>query len=145
MRGTVKGARVSVGDGVKCIIPIRAPRGKIGGGGLYGATGGAHGWNIKGKYKINARIMKGGKSTLPGNMSNIGGQPPFRNYDAGSLNGMTFTRTGKERLPIKPVVGIGIPQMPMNKSKGAVEKDIKKLLEGRMEHVLQQVLMGNIK
>ena len=145
VRGAVKAARVSVGSNVSCIIPIMKERGKIGGSGMYGATGGAHGWNIKGKYQVKAKIVKGGRSILPGGIATMGGMPPFRNYSASKLRGMTFTRKGKARFPIAPVEGIAIPQMPLNRSKDAIEKDVKELLEKRMEHVLEQVLLGNIR
>ena len=145
VRGAVKAARVSVGSNVSCIIPIMKERGKIGGSGMYGARGGARGWNIKGKYTVKASILKGGTSILPGNLPNMGGQPPFRNISAPKLRGITFTRKGQSRFPIAPVEGIAIPQMPMNRSKGAIEKDVKELLEKRMEHVLEQVLLGNIR
>ena len=141
----MRAARVSFGNNVSCVIPIVKERGKIGGSGMYGARGGARGWNIKGKYTVKASILKGGRSALPGNLPNMGGQPPFRNISAPKLNGITFTRKGKGKFPIAPVEGIAIPQMPLNRSKDAIEKDVKELLEKRMEHVLEQVLLGKVK
>ena len=54
----VMGAQI---QGMGCIIPVRDKRGNI--GSQYTASGGAHGWNsLKRKYKVKARIVKGGQS-----------------------------------------------------------------------------------
>ena len=128
----VQRAKVTSGGlGVGCCIPIVAPRKSIGGG--FSASGGAHGWNsLKRRYRVKARIVKSGQSTLPAQASSYGGQPPFRNLGS-SLGGLTFTRAGKGRLPIMKMSGIAIPQMPMNRSEGEVQKDIKDFLEKEME------------
>lgn len=121
------------GMGVSCSIPIDGSRGSI--GGRFKASGGAHGWNAaRGKrYKINAKIVKGQGSTLPSEMSHQGRNPPFRNLGS-SLGGATFTRTGKDRFPIARVVGLGVPQMPLNRSKEDVQEDIMETLMKRLEH-----------
>lgn len=102
----VQNAKVSISNlGVNCLIPIVGKRGAI--GSTYRATGGAHGWaSMHRKYTITARIVKSGRSRLPEQMNNIGGQPPFRNYSAPSLNRVAFTREGQGRLPIRSVMGI---------------------------------------
>lgn len=73
----VQNAKVSISNlGVNCLIPIVGKRGAI--GSTYRATGGAHGWaSMHRKYTITARIVKSGRSRLPEQMNNIGGQPPF--------------------------------------------------------------------
>lgn len=121
------------GFGVSCSIPINGKRGSI--GGRYSATGGAHGWNAlkRKRYKISAKIINGKGSTLPTEMKNQGGNPPFRNLGS-KLGKATFTRVGKERLPIARVVGIGVPQMPLNRSKEDVQEDIMDTLMKRLEH-----------
>lgn len=120
------------GMGVSCVIPIDGARGSI--GGRFKASGGAHGWNAtrRKRYKINAKIVKGQTSTLPSEMSHQGGNPPFRNLGS-SLGGAAFTRTGKDRLPIARVVGLGVPQMPLNRSKEDVQEDIMETLMDRLE------------
>lgn len=120
------------GMGVSCVIPIDGTRGSI--GGRFKASGGAHGWNAthRKRYKINAKIVKGQASTLPSEMSHQGGNPPFRNLGS-SLGGATFTRTGEDRLPIARVVGLGVPQMPLNRSKEDVQEDIMETLMDRLE------------
>lgn len=128
--------RTSIGGGgfgVSCSIPIDGHRGTI--GGRFRASGGAHGWNAtRGRrYKINARIVKGQTSQMPDTMSHQGGNPPFRNLGS-SLGGATFTRTGEDRLPIARVVGLGVPQMPLNRSKDDVQEDIMDTLMKRLEH-----------
>lgn len=121
------------GLGVSCCIPIDGTRGSI--GGRFNARGGAHGWNTtKGKrYKISARIVKGQRSTLPEEMHHQGGNPPFRNLGS-SLGGAAFTRVGKDRLPIARVVGLAVPQMPLNRSQDEVQSDIMDTLMKRLEH-----------
>lgn len=143
----VHGAKVtsSVGLGVGCSIPIAGPRRDIGGtrGRGYPASGGAHGWkSIRRKYRIRASITKTAQSTLPQTMDSYGGMPPFRNFDAPKLNKLTFTRKGKDRLPIMKVVGTAIPQMPMNRSEEDVQEDIKKYMNERIEHEFQRVIAG---
>ena len=138
----VRGVRMSsnTGLGVGCSIPIVGPRRSIGGG--FRASGGAHGWNsLRRKYRVKARIVKSGQSTLPQNMGSYGGQPPFRNLGS-KLGGLAFTRQGESRLPIKKVEGIAIPQMPMNRSREDVQQDIVEYMRGRIEHEFQRVIAG---
>ena len=141
----IGGGRVSTsggaGGGPSCVIPIRGHKGSI--GGFYGASGGAHGWNnvrfTKGrkikvrKYKITANIVREDTSTLPSEMKHQGGNPPFRNLGS-KLGGVTFTRKGKARFPIAKVVGIAVPQMPMNRAQDAVQENIQTFLIERLEH-----------
>lgn len=135
-----KGRVTTSGLGVGCCIPISAPRRSIGGG--FSASGGAHGWNsLKRRYRVKSRIVKSGQSTLPQNMSAYGGLPPFRNLGS-RLGGLTFTREGKERLPIRKVSGIAIAQMPLNRSEAEVQKDIKDFLEKQMEQRFNYLLMS---
>lgn len=139
----VGGAKVSTGiGGVGCSIPVMGERKHIGGGGKgFPAKGGRRGWNSlkSGHYDINVHVYKGSWSTLPAHLSNYGGQPPFRNLGS-SLHGLTFTRMSKARLPIEPVEGIAVPQMPMNRSEPSVQYDIKKYMEERMEQRFQQLI-----
>ena len=126
------------GMGVSCTIPIDGARGSI--GGRFKADGGAPGWStLKGKrYKINANIVKEKTSTLPSVMKHQGKNPPFINTSAPKLNGVAFTRTGKKtkngKTQIVRVVGIGVPQMPLNRSKEDVQEDIMETLMKRLEH-----------
>lgn len=135
----VKNAQMtSSAGGVGCTIPIRDVRGSI--GGRYSASGGAHGWNsLRRKYRVKGRIVKAGVSTLPAHMSSYGDQPPFRNLGS-KLGGLTFTRAGKKRFPIKKVAGIAIPQMPMNRSQAEVQKDILEYMKQRIEHEFMRAM-----
>lgn len=128
----VKNPQLSIsGSGVGCIIPLKDKQKNIGTG--FSATGYRRGWNsLKGKYKINASIVKSGKSELPGKMDNQGGMPPFRNMPS-KLGKLTFTRKGKARLPIVKVSGIAIPQMPMIRSRPEVEQDLDAYLKERID------------
>lgn len=130
----------SSAGGVGCSIPIVDTRGTI--GGRYGASGGAHGWNsLRRKYRVKGRVVKAGTSTLPAQMSSYGGQPPFRNLGS-SLGGLTFTRAGKQRFPIQKVVGIAIPQMPMNRSQSEVQEDILNHMKERIEYEFMRAIAG---
>ena len=127
-----------IGGGTGCIIPLKGPRQSIGGG--FSASGGAHGWkSLRRRYRVKARIVTSGQSTLPANMSSYGGKPPFRNLGS-KLGKLTFTRAGKGRLPIMKVEGIAIPQMPMNRSAGDVQRDIAAYLQDRMQHEFMRLL-----
>lgn len=139
----IQGTKVISGGvgGVSCIIPIRGARRAIGNKKGYSAVGYRKGWNsTRGKYQIKAKIVKAGTSVLPANVSSYGGQPPFRNSTAPKLNMLTFTRKGKARLPIAPVKGIAIPQMPLNRSEPDVQKDIMDYMEKRTEHEFMQLM-----
>ena len=141
----VKGAKMSMGaGGAGCSIPVEGPRRHIGGGGRgFPAFGHRRGWaSLKGPYKITAIIYRGARSTLPSHMGSYGGKPPFRNIPS-KLGGLTFTRMGQPRLPIKPVVDIAIPQMPMNRSEPSVQEDIKTYMYNRMEHEFQRIIGGH--
>ena len=132
----------SPGMGVGCTIPVRGPRGDI--GGKYKAFGGARGWeSLHKKYRVRARIVKSGTSVLPGRMpGNYGGNPPFRNLAAPSLHGLAFTRKTKERFPIMKVTGIAIPQMPPNRSEPDVQGDIKDYMQRQIEQRFRALIMN---
>lgn len=130
------------GLGVQCTIPIEGSRLTIGGG--FRAKGGKPGWsniasNGKGKrYKITAKIVKKETSKMPEVMKHQGGYPPFINTTAKKLNGVAFTRTGEKtkegKDAIVKVVGIGIPQMPLNRSKAEIQDFVADKLIERLEH-----------
>ena len=140
VRKSVGGAKtVSSGLGVGCTIPIRAERRKMAhraSARTYGANGGAKGWDAlkyAGRpYKVKPKILRSGGSVLPVRMSSYGGQPPFVNTAAPSLNNIVFTRAGKSRFPIEKVMGVAIPQMPLNRSEHDVQEDIADYLMERM-------------
>ncbi len=143
VRADIQNPRMTSGGlgGVGCIIPIQGRRKTI--GQTYRAAGGAHGWAAarKGKkYKVKARIVKSGQSVLPESMASYGGFPPFRNFDAPKLNGLAFTRETKERLPIRKVEGIAVPQMAATRSREEIQKEILTYLEKRTEHELMRLM-----
>lgn len=120
------------GMAVSCTIPIDGARGVL--GRQFHAAGprGRRSKSLK-AYKITARIVKAGSTTLPSAMHSQGGQPPFI-ASGGTGGGIVFTRKGKARLPIVRVVGLGVPQMPMNRSEDKVQDDIMDTLQKRIEH-----------
>lgn len=130
--------------GVGCSIPIDGKRLSI--GGTFSARGGRRGWMgiCKGKrYKVRAKIVKSDTSILPEIMEHQGGQPPFINRSAPKLRGLAFTRVSDERdAKIVRVVGISVPQMPMNRSKEDVQEDTVQYLMKRLEHEHARVIKG---
>lgn len=140
---TVQGAHTSLSGGLggaSCVIPVVGPRRRIGAD--FKASGGAHGWaSRRRKYRVKSKIVKGQQSVLPAQAGSYGGMPPFRNLGS-RLMPQTFTRAGKKRLPIMKVMGIAIPQMPLNRSEPEVQGDIKTYLYARMEHEIQNVIAG---
>lgn len=118
-----------------CIIPVVGPRGIIGND--YKATGGRYGWvNHRRKYNVGAKILVSSKSVLPLKLSSYGGQPPFRNTSRvrkSRLGDIAFTRLGKARLPIMRVEGIAIPQMPLNRSREAIQESVIDTMAKRIE------------
>lgn len=124
--------------GAGCSIPIKGGRlsmGRKSQSASYSATGGAKGWeSLHKKYRVKPKIVKGKRGVLPERMSKIGNKPPFINTTAKSLNGITFTRETKKRLPIRKVVGVAIPQMPLWRSRDDVIKDIHDYMADRIQH-----------
>ena len=71
---------------------------------------------------------------MPDTMEHQGGQPPFM------VGGVAFTRKYKGKShPIVHVVGLGVPQMPINKSEEDVQKDIREVVEKRLVHHFGQL------
>ncbi|MBR3742300.1 MAG: hypothetical protein IKN04_17900 [Clostridia bacterium] len=114
------------------VVPINGTRGSI--GGRFKASG-PRGRPAKGRRaKINAKILKGAASTMPATMDHQGGQPPFM------VGGVAFTRKYKGKShPIVHVVGLGVPQMPINKSEEDVQREIKEVVEKRLVHHFGQL------
>lgn len=130
--------------GVSCSIPIKGTRGTI--GGTFNASGGAHGWNAtRRRYKVSAQMVKSKRSILPSEMKHQGGYPPFRNLGS-KLGKLTFTRTGektsKGKDAIAKVVGISVPQMPLNRSEDDVQTDIMDMLMKRLEQEHARIIKG---
>jgi hypothetical protein len=120
-------AKIEIGgfSRVTCTIPLSGHKGSI--GGTFYATGGYN------NRRIKARIIRGPMTTLPLTMKNQGGNPPFINPKSAKLNGVAFTRRGKDRLPIVKVVGLGAPQMPLNRSADAVQDSLLEYAGQRLE------------
>ena len=69
-------------------------------------------------------------------MKNQGGQPPFMS------GGVAFTRKTAARLPIVRVVGLAVPQMPLNRSAEETQDQILDLTARRLEHNFYFMLGG---
>jgi hypothetical protein len=67
-------------------------------------------------------------------MKHQGGNPPFIIPSKAQNLPMVFTRKYKDkRKPIVRVAGVSVPQMPMNRAKDEVDKEITDLLVKRLE------------
>lgn len=120
--------------GIGVVIPIKGTRGSIGGRfPVAGQRGRPSKKGSKRAVKINTKLLKGTTSTLPSVMQHQGGNPPFM------VGGVAFTRTTKKSHPIAHVVGLGVPQMPLNESRGDVEKAIQEVVEKRLQHHFTQL------
>lgn len=160
VRKSIGGAKVETTNrfshtGVTCIIPIREARNVIGGD-QFKVTAGTRrrkpmltrkGKRVPNKrYHIDAKILKSRISVLPKKMpgegrSSYGDQPPFVTAKGGKTHGVVMTRKyADRRLPIIRVTGIGIPQMPLNQSRKAVEEDILNFTMGRIEHEYRVIM-----
>nr|DAF49227.1 MAG TPA: minor tail protein [Caudovirales sp. ctrNG92] len=104
--------------------------------------------------QINVKILKKGVSTLPHIMpgagrSSYGDQPPFlmpvKSKAGATGKYIVMTRKGKEKLPIIRVVGIGVPQMPLNRSREEVKDDIAEYAMKRLVHNYEAVLKKYVK
>lgn len=122
VRSQIQGYRLSFGGAapVTCVIPLSGHKGSI--GGRFRARGGRRG------VRITASIVTAGQSTLPDKMENQGDNPPFM------VHGVAFTRRTHNRFPIVRVVGLGVPQMPLNRSSGDVQDALLEYIGNRLEH-----------
>lgn len=122
VRSQIQRYRLSFGgpSPVTCVIPISGHKGSI--GGRFRARGGRRG------ARIRASIVTAGQSTLPETMDHQGGNPPFM------VNGVAFTRRTHRRFPIVRVVGLGVPQMPLNRSSDEVQDSLLQYIGNRLEH-----------
>ena len=129
VKSQIEHYKLSFGGGapVNCEIPIRGKKGVLG-----------RSFKAKELRKgISAKIVKTGRSRLPPVMEHQGGNPPFmakageRGFDGA---GAIFTRRTKARLPIVKVVGLGVPQMPLNRSADKVSYALLDYVGERLEH-----------
>ena len=119
IRSQIMRPQLSMGGGVQCRIPINGAKGVI--GPRFPASGGRRG-------RITASIVRAGRSRLPAVMANQGGNPPFMS------GGVAFTRRTEARLPIVRVVGLGVPQMPLNRSEDETRRLLLEYTGQRLEH-----------
>lgn len=133
---------ISKGASVSCTIPLDGARGRIGADGPFkvsstGETGkgvrkayeGRKGKRVRRRYKLEAQIVTAGTSKLPSE----GKQPHFKVF-TGKYKNRIFVRLDKKGKHIRPAVGVGVPQMPMNRTKDAVQSGVLELVKQRIEH-----------
>lgn len=126
--------------GVGCVIPVVGPRRFI--GPEFKASGGSHGWTAvrkRKRYKVKARILRGQQSELPTSLADANGMAPFRNLGS-KIMPNAWHRLSKKRGPIMSMVGIAIPQMPLNRSREEIQGEIMTTMKTRTAHELQRVL-----
>lgn len=145
VKSVVQQAKLTMGGGgVGCIIPLKGTRlvHAKGKNHSFKAVGGVPGWaSLAGPYPMHTNVIAGTTSQLPERFG-PGNMRPFRNTSAKSLNMVTFVREGKARLPIKPMVGIAVPQMPMTRAKEDVEQDLVRYLENRVDARLRALVLN---
>ena len=125
------------GLALQCVIPLQGSRGAN--KSVFPAGGQRSKGHIpKGKrYKVWLRDVKGVNSQLPYHMDAYGGQPPF-------INGgpAVMTRKGKARGPLSRVVGLALPQMPLNRAEPETAQKILNLCEERLVHNFSNMFGG---
>jgi hypothetical protein len=138
--------QMSMGAEVGCTIPVSGVRGRI--GSQYSATATSGGGRIttgytgrRGKrtrraYKVMAKIVTAGASALP----DKGDAVHFMVF-SGPNRGRVYARLNKSGTRIRPAVGIGVPQMPTNRSEKAVQEGILEVLKQRIEHEHTALIM----
>ena len=133
VKSQIGSSRISFGGGfpVTCQIPLKGAKGSI--GGRFKLSSPAR---SKKQGKVRARVVKSNVSTMPDKMDHQGGNPPF------VAKGVAYTRRTKERLPIVRVVGLGVPQMPLNRSESKVQDTLLELAMKRLDHNMQRMLNG---
>jgi len=116
-------------------IPVSGARGKIGAGGIFKASGG-------GKAAVTARILKSKATKLPTKVGtgNKGTGTVAAHFMTPS--GKVYARMSDDRDDIRPAVGIGVPQMPTNRSQDAVQEKIMDTLRKRIEHEHWALMSG---
>ena len=119
---------------LSAIIPIDGVRGVA--GARFPAKGGIRGR----KDRAQVKLLKGKYSQLPERMAHQGNQPPFRNPKSSKLGNVVFTRKTRKPYPIARVAGLAVPQMPMNKSKEDVTKDIYDYMEKELDRNFKRML-----
>lgn len=136
------------GNGAGCVIPVSGARGRIGRGSVFTASAsGATGRSVRkaysrtrkgrarNKYTVSAKIVKSGTSTLPSGE----GRVHFMVF-SGRHRGQVYVRLDKKGKHIRPAVGIGVPQMPMNRNMDAIQRGIVNVLHERIVHEHQFLL-----
>lgn len=142
----------SLNGTISCIIPIMDARGTIATkSGAYTAL----------KRGPGAKVVKSANSILPHNRTDM----RIHFYiPSGRLNGHVFVRhndgkkwigkrSEKDRIKktrmrkgsLSHGVGIGIPQMPMNRAAEGIQNDVAQYAMKRLLHYQEQILKGNVK
>lgn len=147
VRQSIGRAHINVNKGnyVQCSIPIVDRRGTIGGNNfaLTGATRRrkvrTKSGKINRRYKIEAKVLKARLTKLPPRMpsegrSSYADNPPFVTPKSSRAKGVVLTRKSKNRLPVIRVTGIGVPQMPLNRSREAIQEDLARYTQQRVQH-----------
>lgn len=128
-------------SGARCVVPIRGPKGTIGGTFAAGGGGYAAGkYNGKAKKrikrggaKITAKILKGSVSVLPPTLPNQGGNPPFR-----MSSGAVMTRKTSQSHPIVRVSGRAVAEMTDKHFESKIQEPINDYMIKRMGQLVKE-------
>lgn len=143
--------KISTGTEISCLIPLRNMRGTIARkSGTYQAL----------KNGPRAKVLKAGASLLPHRPTDnrihfyipsgrLAGHVFVRRLDGKVWYGKRKAKNGKvyrvKRVgSITHAVGIGVPQMPMNRSRENVQKTLLDYMGTRLEHYEKAVLSGYV-
>lgn len=113
----------------------------------------------RGGYAVQAFVVKGGVSSLPSS-----GENAHFMVSSGAHEGKVYVRKGDgstymatvkyqaadgstktyqvKKASIRPGVGIGVPQMPVNRSESEIQQDTQEVLVKRFEHEYEVIIQG---
>lgn len=147
---SIKAPKVTASSGGFSVkFPLSGERGNIGSTFPVRKNTGSPAWFTP-KYSVKYKILKGTWQTLQG------GFPPFRNTKAQKLNGLIYKRQAAEskqkamdiyykrsnekKAPIEKMVGLAMPQMPLNRARGETEDRLLELAEKRVMHYFSRAI-----
>ena len=120
-------------NSINVAVPLKGARGVLG---ETFTSRGKPGRPKRGYRKISAKVLKGTWSRLPKKMEHQGDNPPFV-----APNKIIYTRREKHKAyPIVRVPGLGLPQMPLKRSKDEVRAAIIERMDVRFDHHIHRYL-----
>lgn len=97
---------------------------------MRSAYSGRRGKRSRRAYKLQAQIVAGQSTALP----SAGKKQPHFMVFSGPHKGRVFVRLNKKGDKIRPAVGLGVPQMPMTRTRQAIQLGVLETFQNRLVH-----------